>query len=159
MIVKRFTRKLFRDAAVIVALSAVAGAAVSLINPRGYVLTGRSALENRKMVFIGPEEAKIKFDGGSAVFIDARERDEYRYSRVRGAMNIPASTASLPGARNDFPVLDRPVELIIYCDGAGCGASEMLAKTLLAKYRRHVYILEAGLPGWESAGYPVERGD
>lgn len=156
---KRLNKKLLRDAALIVVVSAAAGAALSIFHTRGYILTGRSVLENRKLVFISPEEAKIKFDGGSAVFIDAREEDDFRTSRIMGAVNIPASTAALPGARPDFSFLEKPVEAVIYCDGAGCGASEMLAKTFPAAYRRHVYILGSGLPGWKSSGYPVEGRD
>ncbi len=156
---KRFNKKLFRDALLIIAASAAAGGAMSLFHPRGYLLVGRSALARRQMVYISPEEGKIKLDGGSALFIDAREKEEFRHSRISGATNLPASTVSPPGARPDFSFLDRQIEIVIYCDGAGCGAAETLAGSIMAKYRRHVYILESGFPGWESAGYPVERGD
>ncbi len=153
---KRITRRLVKNMFVICVAAGAAGLCVNLFHPRGFILVGRQSLEARKNVAISGEEAKIKHDAG-ALFIDAREKDEYDRGRIRGALNIPAldAAAGTPGA--DYSVLDRPLEAVIYCDGPACGASAMLAEVLRKRgYGRTIYILEQGIHEWESKGYPVE---
>ncbi|MBP7736837.1 MAG: rhodanese-like domain-containing protein [Spirochaetes bacterium] len=153
---KRKTRRLVKDMAVILVMAGAAGLCVNLLHPRGFVLAGRQALEARKIVAISAAEAKIKHDAG-ALFIDAREKDEYDRARIRGALNMPALDAAEGKGKADYSILDKPVEAVIYCDGPACGASAMLAEVIRKRgYGRTIYILEQGIPEWKSKGYPVD---
>lgn len=153
--------RLLKDTVIIIIIAGAAGLAINLFHPEGYVLESRSSLGERRIVEISAAEAKIKRDSGAAVFVDARERAEYDYSRVPGAVSIPASGAE---AAKDAPpwarYAGRPVEIVVYCDGPSCGAAADLAKIMVAGgYNRTVYVMREGFPGWEEAGYPVERGE
>lgn len=137
----------------IVAAAAALGLGVNLVNPRGYEPVPRRVMSYRTIVSVSAEEAKVKYDAGIARFIDAREEEEFRESRVAGAMSVPA----LGDALTPSPVAG--TEPVIYCGGAGCGASGILARRMIDAGRRGtVYIMEGGLPEWERRGYPVERG-
>jgi rhodanese-related sulfurtransferase len=153
--------RLLKDMFIILVIAGAVAAVINLLNPRGFVLVNRSFIEQRRIVPITAEEAKIKYDAGLAVFIDAREKPEFDYACIRGAVNIPVSdAASKYDSDQKFLFLNKHVEVVIYCDGASCGASETLAKLLLDRgYVRNIYILQKGFPEWESSGYPVERGE
>ncbi len=155
---KRITRRLVKDMFALLAAAGCIGIAVNLFHPRGFTLVSRPDLEARKTVFISSEEAKIKHDA-EAVFVDAREKEEYDAARVAGAVNLPALDAAAGKSGMDPAIFEKPAELVIYCDGPACGASAMLAETIRKRgYGRTIYIIEQGLPEWESKGYPVERG-
>ena len=155
---KRVTRRLIREMCVILAAAGALGVAMNLSHPRGFVLVSRTDIEARKNVPISAAEAGIKRDAG-AVFVDAREKAEFKNARVPGAINIPALDAEAKTPGMDFGFLDRPAEIVIYCDGPSCGASALLAEAIRKRgYGRVLYMLEEGLSGWEAKGYPVERG-
>lgn len=144
---------LVREMTFLVVLAAAVGICVNLFHPRGYELRGRSA--SRAAVGISVEEAVIKHDAG-AIFVDARESSDYEQGRVPGALSVPLLDAS--AGKADLSFLDNPREIVIYCDGAGCGASIRLAEIIRKKgYRRTIYVMEDGYPGWVSHGGPVER--
>ncbi len=154
---KKLSQHLFRDMLYITVAAAAAAFAVNLFHPRGYVMVGRSELEHRRIVPISAYEAKIKYDSGSAVFIDAREKAEFDESHIAGSINIPAGDP-LP-APAGLPYLKQPKEIVIYCDGGSCGASAILAGKILGLTRTHIYIIERGLPDWKARGFPVQESD
>ncbi|MBN2158901.1 MAG: rhodanese-like domain-containing protein [Spirochaetes bacterium] len=153
--------RLLKDTVIILVVAGAAGLVINLFHPDGYLLVSKASLSERRIVEISAAEAKIKRDAGAAVFIDARERDEYDCSRVAGAVSIPASGAdAAKKARPWARYADRPVEIVVYCEGPSCGAAGALAKLIVAGgYKRTVYVMREGLPGWDEAGYPVERGE
>lgn len=144
---------LAREMFLLVIIAAVVGIGVNLFHPRGYELRGRSA--SRAAVSISVEEAAIKHDAG-AIFVDARESSDYEQGRIPGALSVPLLDAS--AGKADLSFLDKPREIVLYCDGAGCGASIRLAEIIRNKgYRRTIYVMEEGYPGWISHGGPIER--
>lgn len=152
--------RLLKEAIIIIIAAGAAGLVINLFHPDGYRLVSVSSLAERRIVEISAAEAKIKYDAGAVVFIDARERAEYDYARVAGAVSIPASGAEGNEARSWARYARRPVEIVVYCDGPSCGAAAALAKLMVAGgYDRTVYVMREGLPGWEDSGYPVERGE
>jgi rhodanese-related sulfurtransferase len=156
---KRITRRLIKDMFMLLVAAGATGIVINLFHPHGFLLVSRPALEARKIVSISSEEAKIKYDAG-AVFVDAREKDEYENARVTGAVSMPSLDAAAKKSGPDFSFLKKPEEIVIYCDGAACGASAALAELFQKRgYKRTIYIIERGFPEWESKGYPVERGN
>jgi rhodanese-related sulfurtransferase len=152
--------RLLKDMIVILVIAGTIAVVINLFNPRGFVLVSRSSLEQRNIVPISADEAKIKYDADMAVFIDAREKAEYDSAHIRGAVNIPVpDAAAKQGTDEKISFLKRPVEVVVYCDGPSCGASESMAKLFLERgYRRNVYVIQKGFPEWELREYPVERG-
>jgi rhodanese-related sulfurtransferase len=153
--------RLLKDILIIFVVAGTAAALINLFNPRGFVLVSRSSLEQRRIVPISAVEAKIKYDADMAIFIDAREKAEYDYAHIHGAVNIPVSDAAArQGAGEKFSFLKKPVEVVVYCDGPACGASESMAKLLMdLGYQRNVYVIQKGFPEWELREYPVDRGE
>ena len=103
-------------------------------------------------VMIDLELAKKMYDLG-ILFIDARDEDEYSESHISGAILEPA----IAGELTDVSSSEKP--LISYCSGGHCELSFDLAVELMEEWNyEKVFVFEGGLPEWEDAGYPMERG-
>jgi rhodanese-related sulfurtransferase len=153
---------IFKNAVYIVLLSAIIGFVVNLVNPKGFSIITKTDLNSRNIVFITAEEARIKKENASVIFIDSRESDDYEISRIPGAINIPAVPASISAKKikENLDILSSPRELVLYCDGASCGTSRILAGTLIEMgYSKHIYIIKNGIPEWKAMGLPVEKHD
>lgn len=79
-------------------------------------------------VFISYEEAADLFNGGNALFVDARHEFDYKLGHIKGAINAPLTDFNLQTS----PLANVPkTKLIVtYCDGADCNSSIELAKKL-----------------------------
>ena len=75
--------------------------------------------------------------GRGAAWLDVRYPSEYRYDRLRGAINVP-----LNEVRNSFPVLDPARDYIVYCQS---GRRSSAAAFLFAQRGFRVCLLEGGL--------------
>jgi rhodanese-related sulfurtransferase len=149
---------ILKDMFFIIVISSAIGAGINLIHPRGFVFVSKSDFHATRLVPISADEAKIKYDSQAAVFIDARELAEYEASRISGAIHIPASSPVFPRQGADASYLNGQLEIVVYCDGPTCGASDIVARKILKLTSRHVYLLEKGFPEWVNRGYPVQRG-
>ena len=100
--------------------------------------------------------AKIFFDTGAALFLDARDASEFEAGHIPGAMRLTREDAlSEPDRVKELPVRGRPI--VAYCDGGECEASLELAQALVGAGYRKVLVYAGGFPEWVAAGYPVER--
>ena len=150
----RTVRRLLREALAIVIAAAAVGLGINLCNPRGYEPVPRRVPAYRSVVSITADEAKAKYDAGIARFFDARDAEEFAEARVAGAISVPAMDGGPP------PPPGEKKEAVIYCDGPGCGASDILARRMIdGGHRGLVYVLQGGLPEWADRGYPMERGE
>jgi len=155
-------KRLITESVLICAVAAVIAIAANLVNPRGYILVGKEAARLKNISFISVDEAKVKFDAGVALFLDARSAGEYAGSRISGAINIPAGpeSTSMKAIESYFQLLNEKKELVIYCEGGGCDDAEVLARRLLGLgYSRVLYVIKQGLPEWREREYPVEGDD
>jgi rhodanese-related sulfurtransferase len=151
-------RSIIKQAFVIVIFSFLAGLAVNVFHPRGYVMVGSSRMKEKKIVYITADEAKIKHDGGAALFVDSRSPGEYNGGHADGAVNIPSHPASIMmrGIEENMSLINGPRELVIYCSAHACDSSDVLAGEIAGLgYSRHIYIIEKGFPEWSDSGYPV----
>lgn len=113
---------------------------------------------NPNIRFIDLVSAKKLYDESQAIFLDARDPDEYTKAHIAGALGLSVTSA----IRGDVPVEeilpDKEAFLITYCDGGECDVSVELAKELVLKGYSNGFVLGEGYPGWEAAGYPVKKG-
>jgi rhodanese-related sulfurtransferase len=109
--------------------------------------------------FISLPDAKKLFDSGTVIFVDARAFAEYRDGHVRGAMHL--DKGRIAGSISKIRGYLQGVEVVVYCHGAECTDSEAVIKRLQALNLGigPYHILKDGFPGWEKAGYPVDKGD
>ena len=156
---KQRNKQLIKDIIIITVIAVAAGFGINMVHPRGFVLVSKADFAGKRIVSISSQEAKIKYDSRSALFIDAREKEEYDSSHIPGAVNIPVDSGVFSRHGRELSLSDRPVEIVIYCDGASCGASGVLAKKILDLTTGHIYVLEKGFPDWASRGFPVQKAD
>lgn len=88
---------------------------------------------------------------GLVTVLDVRPPEEYAAGHLPGAINIPIH--ELEKRLRELP---RRQEVVAYCRGPYC----LMSYDAVAMLRRHgmkARRLEAGLPEWRLAGFPVER--
>ncbi len=155
-------KKPVREALVIIALAGVLGFAVNLYHPKGYTFIPVEEFAFRRIVRIGAAEAKIKFDRGSAVFIDSRSAHEFRESGIPGAVHIPGrpESSALAAIKANSAIFYEAVEPVIYCSDTACDSAEAVARLLISLgYQHSVYVVPGGLPEWEALDYPVRKNE
>ncbi|MDP1569492.1 MAG: metalloregulator ArsR/SmtB family transcription factor [Vicinamibacterales bacterium] len=101
---------------------------------------------------VSREELLQRTRDGLVTVLDVRPADEFAAGHVPGAVNIPLGEleARLAG-------LDPDREVVAYCRGPWC----VLSFEAVAALRARGYTarrLEDGLPEWQAAGLPLERG-
>jgi len=97
------------------------------------------------------------FDGGAAVFVDARPREEYEAGHIPGAVSLPYEEAGFDPERLErFDPGGKPV--IVYCGGGACELSTNLALRLVEAGKKKILVFVGGWTAWQAEGYPVESG-
>ncbi|MEK6794489.1 MAG: rhodanese-like domain-containing protein [Spirochaetota bacterium] len=140
----------------LVAMALIAFGAGSVFNafyPSGYKLRA----PNDNIIAINTQLAKVKFDE-NAFFIDARSPAEYVSGHVPRAVNLPEDRY-LEFAEALYDRIDAAPVVVVYCSDEKCDKSHKLAHNRLGvsfKGKR-IYIMTAGMTGWNAKGYPSER--
>ena len=88
-----------------------------------------------------------------AVFLDARDLNEFGKYHVPGAIHIEPGKGGIEKLKTVRTGL-----FIAYCYGPGCPLAEELATELRAKGVKNITVMPEGWEGWASAGYPEEGG-
>lgn len=97
------------------------------------------------------------FEGGGAVFVDARMPDEFIAGHIPGAFNLPYDDLESHLDVLNYLPDDSPV--ITYCDGSECALSLELADELTAMGFGQVRVFFGGWEQWIEAGHPAEEGE
>ena len=104
-------------------------------------------------MMVNLEFSKYHFDAGSAIFIDARDPEDYELGHIQNAINIPYDYYE--DYEEVMDGLDDDGIYIIYCSGEECSLSIDLAEHLYnEKLIDKLLIFEGGWPQWRDAGYP-----
>ena len=154
--------KIFKDSFIIIIFAAIIGFSFNAFNPKGFVLISKSDAKLKKIVEISSHEALVKFQAKSALFIDARDAEDYQLSHVRDAINVLVDDEEIDYTENKFnyPELNTAKEFVIYCGGVNCGLSKELAeKFIKLGYVSHIYVIKKGFPEWEENNYPIDGVD
>jgi rhodanese-related sulfurtransferase len=109
--------------------------------------------------FIDLISAKKLYDDKLALFLDARTAPEYQREHISGAINLPVRALVLGDIKLDNVLPDKGALLITYCDGGECDIGLELAKELSERGSNNIFVLGEGYPGWENAGYPMNRSE
>ena len=104
-------------------------------------------------MMVNLEFSKYHFDAGSAIFIDARDPEDYELGHIQNAINIPYDYYE--DYEEVMDGLDDDGIYIIYCSGEECSLSIDLAEHLYnEKLIDKLLVFEGGWPQWRDAGYP-----
>ena len=102
---------------------------------------------------ISLEFAKYLFDEISAVFIDARDVEDFDLGHIQNSLNIPYDYYE--DYEDVIDELNDTVTYVIYCSGDECSLSIDLADYLFNELLfEKVLIFEGGWPQWRDAEYP-----
>lgn len=98
--------------------------------------------------------AKYLYDEKKAVFIDARNKDDYNEGHIKNAINIPFDYYE--DYEEIIDELDINVVYVLYCNGTECSLSMDLGEYLFnEKLFEKILIFEGGWPEWKDAEYPL----
>lgn len=101
-------------------------------------------------------EAKTLVDRGVKV-VDVRDAGNYHRGRIPNAINIDLNLDF--AEENLAQVVAKDEEFIVHCWGKYCPYSAIAAAKAVRWGYTRVYRLADGVPGWEGAGYPIEKTD
>ncbi|MBU1903741.1 MAG: rhodanese-like domain-containing protein [Proteobacteria bacterium] len=99
--------------------------------------------------------AKLKYDTGTSLFVDARPADFFNQRHIRGAVNIPLPLFDFVYMMK-YNKLDPEKEIIVYGRNVSKHYDEEVAMKLAARGHKKVKILSGGLSVWQENVYPVE---
>ncbi len=95
------------------------------------------------------------FQGGQALFVDARDADEYAELHIAGAVNLPPDLLERQGNRA-LEGIARGRRIVVYCDLANCNKGLRVAEKLQSLKFTNVRVFMDGFRAWDEAGYPAE---
>lgn len=95
---------------------------------------------------------------GDAIFLDAREEEEYDDGHIAGALNLPFEFWDDYWASVE-PELDPNKEIVVYCGGLDCELSLFEARELKGMGYEKAYTFFGGWQKWLDAGLPIEKSD
>lgn len=132
--------------------NSVTSSGLAIFSPHPKLRNGADVFEPTQ---IDLKEAFSLFSSG-AVFLDAREPDEYYLGHIYGSKNLPYE--ELDKYSSILDSLPKDIVVVTYCDGQGCDLSIHLAQELLKRGFRKVYAFYAGWNAWTNVDYPVDVG-
>jgi rhodanese-related sulfurtransferase len=95
------------------------------------------------------------FQGGQALFVDARDADEYAELHIAGAVNLPPDLLERQGNRA-LEGIARDRRIVVYCGLANCNKALQVAEKLQSLKFTDVRAFMDGFQAWDQAGYPAE---
>lgn len=156
-------RSAFMQGVFFMVLSIILAAAVNMVRPDGFSLSGLLAppatagTGDAGFATLTLQEGWSQYAMGKIIFVDARESFAYEQGHLPGAVNVP-----LNDVKNHFgqleSIMKSGIELITYCDGPDCPLSFELAGILRTNGIRPVRVLVQGWIGWYESGFPIEEG-
>jgi 3-mercaptopyruvate sulfurtransferase SseA len=159
---------------VILALAAILGLGINLVSPHkiSYIGQYRTVANGDDPIvppevspgdppFIAIDVAQLEFNAQTALFVDARDTEEFNCGTIPGSINIPFDylpeanlgkyfDSALGGIAKDHTI-------ITFCSGEECDLSLHLARNLQAFGYSRVLIFFGGSREWEKFGLQVER--
>jgi rhodanese-related sulfurtransferase len=95
------------------------------------------------------------FQGGQALFVDARDADEYAELHIAGAVNLSPDLLERQGNRA-LAGIARDRRIVVYCGLANCNKALQVAEKLQSLKFTDVSAFMDGFQAWDQAGYPAE---
>jgi rhodanese-related sulfurtransferase len=111
--------------------------------------------------FLTIDGAQIDFNSGAALFVDAREPEEFECGTIPGAVSIPfdylPETDLEPYFDSALGGLPNHQRIVIFCSGDECDLSVHLARNMQAVGYANLAIFFGGSREWERFGLHMER--
>ena len=164
-----------KQAGYLLVLAAVTAVVVNLVSPNAIPWVGkyRQVGSHDTIIippdpspgdppYIGLDVAELDFQSGRAIFVDAREPEEFRCGTIPGSINIPFD--SLPGEGDLTAYFDsalggapRDTRIVVFCSGDECDLSLHLARNMQVYGYTNLAIFYGGSREWERWVGKMER--
>src|SRR5215510_14123349 len=104
----------------------------------------------KHIIEISPQDAAAKLNGGEAIVIDVRDKDEWDEGHIPGANHMSRGTI-------EFDVEEKVPDLnaMIICHCGGGGRSALAAEALQKMGYKNVRSMAGGFRAWKAAGLPT----
>ena len=112
------------------------------------------ATEDEGFKRLSVDEVHAMVKAKSATIYDNNGRERYEKGHVPTARWLAVADIK----PTDLPS-DKEKPVVFYCGNEQCGACHQGAKAALTNGYKKVYIMPAGIAGWEKAGKPTEKGE
>jgi rhodanese-related sulfurtransferase len=96
-------------------------------------------------------ETKAFFDAGNHLFLDCRDKFEFKKGHIPGSMNI---SRGLMEWKIEKKIPNKEQKIVMYCKSGG--RSNLAAHAIQRMGYTNVTHLDGGIDAWIHAGYPVE---
>jgi rhodanese-related sulfurtransferase len=108
--------------------------------------------DSMKYISVPPAGFKLAMDTAkNTLLVDVREYFEFKKSRIKGAVNIPAS-GNLKAAAD---TISMNTSLFLYCTSGF--RSKRAARSFYDEGFRYLWSLDGGINLWKKEGLPVDR--
>ncbi len=160
--------KIIKEIVILLGIAILMAFAVNFISPKGIAIIGRWETSqgvisakpkdffiNEGLEIDTPEKANQIYDGGTALFVDARDPESYAEGHIKGAVNLPAYQIN---KFIDQFIKKHPfsVHIITYCSGRECDDGHKLMQGLLEAGYYNINVFIDGYPAWLEKDFPVE---
>jgi len=113
--------------------------------------------------FISLDEAAAIYQTPRAVYLDARDPEDYMYGHIKGALNIPYDYLPEDNIEEYWEEIEQKIPkdalIVTYCSGTECETSLFLARDLVSRGYEKVRIFFGGWREWQKAGLPTVNGE
>ena len=150
---KRTRRVSAIDFILILVVALGLGIASNLSNPDGINLVPQ-VWSHKPSPMIDAHWAKLKYDAGTSLFVDARPSDFFKQRHIHGAINLPLSLFDFVYMMK-FSRLDPNQEIIVYGRNISRLYDQEVAFKLTSRGHVDVKLLSGGLSAWKEKDYPL----
>jgi rhodanese-related sulfurtransferase len=141
------------DIVIILCFGTILGVIYNFSSPTGIGLIPQSLFRSPSpSVSIGL--AKLKYDEGNSLFVDARPSEFYNKKHIRNAVNLPLPLFDFVYMMK-FATIDPETLIIVYGRNISRRYDEEAAIKLKARGHPNVRVMTDGLEGWRQKGFPV----
>jgi rhodanese-related sulfurtransferase len=145
-----------REGIVILVISAVAGLVFNQVRKEGIPLIAAADAfrVETDAEFIKVDDARMLYEEGSAIFVDARAAEFFDIAHIEGAINVPP----VSGAPDSLAyLLPADPAIVAYASEQSQRQAGVVADRLLEMGFGKVYVLYGGLEEWQRLDLPVEQ--
>lgn len=161
-------RTIIKECVLLLGLATITAFAVNFFSPAGIAFWGEwdpsrgviSAKPKNDVVvqereIDDMESAKVIFDEGEALFVDARDSATYKEGHIRGAISLPVNEFD---NRIEQFIENYPASrfIVVYCSGRECEDSHALAQYLSEMGYDRIKVFIDGYAGWKKEAFPIE---
>ncbi len=151
---KRTRQVSLMDFLLILGVGLVLGFIFNFSNPGGVNLVPQSWFRKPPPA-IDVDWAKLRYDTGTSLFVDARPPEFFRQRHIPGAINLPPTLFDFVYMMK-LNTLDQNKEIIVYGRNVSRLYDEEVAFKLVSRGFVNVRLLSGGLSAWRKRGHPSE---